>query len=328
MLQKNKTIPKILERYLDYLIAIKGCSVNTITAFSSDLMQFFSFIEKYKNIPVHIKDFTVFILSQVKESDIIAFLVYLNYSKDNSPYTRQRKITALKSFYKWLFSVFAATNNKKNPTFGLSSIKKVERLPKYLTLTQAKQIQNVFNLSNTRFPERNNAIISLFLSTGIRLSELININLGDIDFENNSVVIFGKNNKERIAYFSNYCKKELLLYIDSRNHDKTNLKADSPLFLNRLGKRIGVEAVENVCKKAYKLIGLENNGYTTHTLRHTAATIMYTYVKNDILLLKEFLGHSSLASTQIYTHLSNDKIREAVDKNPLNTFKREGSIWN
>lgn len=191
MAQEKSIIPKILEKYLSYLIAIKGCSQNTIVAFSSDLMQFFNFIKKYKSIPVSIKDFTIFILLQIQESDIIAFLVYLNYNKDNSPYTRQRKITALKSFYKWIFSIYPKTvHNRKNPTYGLTSIRKIDRLPHYLTLNQAKEIQNIFNLSNTRFPKRNNAIITLFLSSGIRLSELININIGDINFNTNSIIIF------------------------------------------------------------------------------------------------------------------------------------------
>lgn len=191
MAQEKSFIPKILEKYLSYLIAIKGCSKNTIVAFSSDLMQFFNFIKEYKSIPVSIKDFTIFILLQIQESDIIAFLVYLNYNKDNSPYTRQRKITALKSFYKWIFSIYPKTvHNRKNPTYGLTSIRKIDRLPHYLTLNQAKEIQKIFNLSNTRFPKRNNAIITLFLSSGIRLSELININIGDINFNTNSIIIF------------------------------------------------------------------------------------------------------------------------------------------
>lgn len=324
MLQQTKTIPKILEKYLNYLIAVKGCSVNTLKAFSSDLMQFFNFIEKYKEIPIPVSDFNIFVLLQIKEQDIIAFLVYLNHSRDNSPYTRQRKVTALKSFYKWLFSVFSKINSRENPTLGLSTIKKIERLPKHLTLSQTKEIQKIFKPSNTRFPERNNAIISLFLSTGMRLSELININLSDIDFENNSIVIFGKNSKERIVYFNSNCKQLLLKYIETRNSTENKLNSKAPLFLNKFGNRIGVEAVENICQKAYKLIGLDDLGYTTHTLRHTAATIMYIYVSNDILLIKEFLGHSSLASTEIYTHLSNIKIKEAVEKNPLNNYKRGG----
>nr|DAG39806.1 MAG TPA: SITE SPECIFIC RECOMBINASE XERD [Caudoviricetes sp.] len=131
---------------------------------------------------------------------------------------------------------------------------------------------------------------------------------------------FGKKSKERIVYFSNYCKEKILEYLNTR--DIRNIKDNKALFINRYGNRIGIDAVENICKKAYKLLKLDESYYTTHTLRHTAATIMYTYVKDDVLLLKEFLGHSSLASTQIYTHLSNNKIREAIENNPLNNYKR------
>lgn len=324
MLKQTKTIPKILEKYLNYLIGVRGYSINTIRAFSSDLFQFFNFIEKYKEVPIPVSDFNIFVLLQVKETDIIAFLVYLNYNRDNSPYTRQRKITALKSFYKWLFSIHPAIK-AKNPTLGLDSIKKIERLPKYLTLSQAKEIQKIFNPSNTRFPERNNAIISLFLSSGLRLSELINIDIGDIDFEDNSLVVFGKNSRERKVYFNKYCKESLLNYINTRKTNEKTTNCNSPLFLNRFGERVGIDAVEGVCEKAYKLAGLEDRGYTPHTLRHTCATILYTYVKSDILLIKECLGHVSLESTEIYTHISNSKIKDAVDRNPLNNYEREGS---
>lgn len=323
-----ENIPKILEKYLNYLIAVKGCSSNTIKAFRSDLMQFFNFIKFYKEIPVLAQDINVFILLQINESDIIAFSTYLNYNRDNSPYTRQRKISSLRSFYKWLFASFSVSNNKKNPTLGLTYIKKVEKFPKHLTLDQAKKILKAFNLSNTRFPERNNAIISLFLSTGIRLSELIGINLGDVNLEDKTIVVFGKNSKERIVYFNNDCRKFLIAYINTRHLSEGNIRLDSPLFLNKFKNRVGVDAIQNICKKAYKLIDVQDFGYTTHTLRHTSATIMYTYVKNDILLIKEFLGHSSISSTQIYTHLSNNDIREAVERNPLNNYKREGKKCN
>lgn len=321
MLEKNE-IPKILEKYLNYLIAVKGCSLKTKKEFSSDLMQFFNFIQKYKKIQIPIKEFNIFTVLEVKEADIIAFLVYLNYNRDNSPYTRQRKIVTLRSFYKWLFCVYSNTTKyQKNPTLNLDSIKKVERLPKYLTLNQAKKIQKIFNLSNTRYPERNNAIISLFLSSGIRLSELININLKDINFENNSIVVLGKNSKERTVYFNNYSKLLILEYIKLRNPTSKN----EPLFLNRFGDRIGTHAIECICKKAYKLIGVEDLDYTPHTLRHTAATIMYRYVEENILLIKEFLGHSSLVSTEIYTHVYNSKLKQAVERHPLNYYKKEGS---
>lgn len=317
MFDNKKEVSKIIENFINYLVCIKNYSINTAKAYLSDLILFSSFIKKYKNIPLEIKDFNIFVFLQIKESDIIAFLVYSNYSKNNCPYTRQRRVTSIKAFYKYILGLHPVIN-KINPTENLPQIKKDERLPKYLKLKQAKQIQTVFSKENTKFPERNNAIITLFLSTGIRLSELINIDINDINFDDNSITIFGKNSKERIVYFSSYCKEKLFEYLNTRVENDNRA-----LFINRWGKRVGVNAVENICERAYKLLGINNNGYTVHTLRHTSASIMYIYVANDVLLVKEFLGHASLASTQIYTHLNNNKLREAVDKNPLNNYEKK-----
>lgn len=322
MIQKNKTIPKILKSFLNYLSTVRGYSNNTIKAYCSDLMQFFTFMHHYKNIFVPVSDFNVFTLLQTKESDVIAFLVYLNFNKNNNPYTRQRKLSAIRRFFKWLLSTYPIENKTKNPVSNLESIKKVERIPKHLTLEQAKKIQDIFNFKNSMFPARNNAIISLFLATGIRLSELINMNLENINFENDSIVVLGKNNKQRTVYFHKYCKQKMLEYINVRYRSQKIIKLNSPLFINRYGKRIGIDAVEDICKNAYKLMELDGLGYTTHTLRHTAASIIYMYVKEDMLLLKQFLGHSNITTTQIYTHISNKNIKEALEKHPLNTYKR------
>lgn len=280
---------------------------------------FFKFIKEYLSIAIEIKDFNVFILLQVKETDIIAFLVYSNFKHDNSPYTRQKKLSAIRSFYKWLLSTYPSML-KENPAKDIPNIEKVVRIPKYLTLEQSKKNQEVFTLKNSKFPLRNNLIISLFLTTGLRTSELININLDDINFSNNTIRINkGKGNKDREIVFSNNCKEKLLNYIALRNNKKHKvLKLNEPLFISYQNKRIGIDGIEDICKKAYELMGLEKCGYTTHTLRHTAASLMYIYVKQDILLLKEFLGHSSINTTQIYTHICNEKVKEAVEKNPLN----------
>lgn len=323
MLFREKDVPKILKNYLNYLAGIKGYSINTLKAYCSDLMQFFNFIQNYKQISVPISNFNIFILLQVKESDIIAFLVFLNFIKNNNPYTRQRKLNSIRTFFKWLFFTYPSGYQRKNPASEIHSIKKILRIPKHLSLEQAKRIQNIFNLQNSNFHRRNNAIISLFLSTGIRLNELININLSDINFENNSIIILGKNDKERIVYFNKNCKQKILEYINERNRKEKVISLNSPLFINKYGKRVGADAVEDICSKAYKLIGLGGLGYTTHTLRHTAASLIYTYVQEDILLLKQFLGHRYVSTTQIYTHLSNNKIKEAVEKHPLSTYDKK-----
>ena len=272
-------------------------------------------------IPIKIKEFNIFILLNVKESDIVAFLVYLNFNKDNNPYTRQRKLSAIRRFYKWLLTT-NPTVEIENPTKKITNIQKVIRLPKYLSLNDAKRIQTIFTIKNSKNHIRNNAIISLFLNSGMRVGELINVKIQDINFNNNSIKIHGKGNKERIVYFSDSCKEKLIGYLKLRSRENKVIEINSPLFISyRNNTGLGIYGIEKICKKAYKLMGLEDRHYTTHTLRHTAASLMYIYVSQDILLLKKFLGHASITSTEIYTHIYNKELKEVVEKNPLNDLK-------
>lgn len=310
--------PSILNNFLYYLSGVKGFSFNTILAYNSDLNMFFYFIKEYLRIKLEVKDFNVFVLLHIKESDIIAFLVHSNFHCNNNPNTRQRKLCSIRSFYRWLLSTVPSFEID-NPAKNIGSMEKVDRLPKCLTLEQAKKIQTIFTLHNSQFPHRNNAIIALFLSTGLRVSELIHINLCDVNFDNSSIYIhYAKGNKQRVVYMNAFCKKQLKKYLSIRRKDNKVIDINEPLFLNRYHNRVGIDCIENICKKAFALIGLQNCGYTTHCLRHTATSLMYTYVKQDMLLLKKFLGHVSITSTQIYTHIFSQEVKNAVNNHPLN----------
>lgn len=319
MINYNNENPILLIDFLNYLNNIKSYSITTISEYKIDLMFFFRFIKNYCNIEIAIKDFNIFIFTNVKESDIIAFLVYLNYTKDDSASTRKRKLCSIKAFYKWLFN-FNPIGDIKNPTLDLPSIKDIKTLPHYLSLEKVKKIINVFNLKNSKFPTRNNTIISLFLNCGLRASELININLCDINLSDGYIRIFGKGHKERLCYLNNNIKKKLMEYLNIRINGKNIINTYEPLFLSYRKGRLNLRTVEKIVKDAYRLAKLEDRGYTTHTLRHTTATLIYQYVKPDILLLKEILGHSTVKSTEIYTHIHNNKIKEAFNSNPLNDF--------
>lgn len=262
------------------------------------------------------------ILVNVKETDIIAFLVHLNFSRDNKPSSRNRKLSAIRSFYKWLLYT-NPTIKKENPAKEILNNGKIFRIPKYLNLKQAQKIQSIFTLENSKFSARNNAIISLFLNTGTRASELINIDIQDIDFKNNSIIVHGKGNKERIVYFTDSCKEKLMRYLNTRFKNKGLINITEPLFLSRYNKRLGIDGIEDVCAKAYELMGLKDYGYTTHTLRHTTATLIYIYVAQDILLLKRVLGHQSISSTEVYTHVYDKQVKEAFNKNPLSNITKE-----
>ena len=208
---------------------------------------------------------------------------------------------------------------KENPMLSLPGIQQQIRLPKYLNLKDAYKIQNIFNISNSRFYIRDNLIITLFLQTGMRLSELVNININNINFDKKSITIIGKNNKERIIYLNDLCMKKLKEYINLRKNKTKIININEALFLNKNGQRLQQHGVEYICKKAFKLAGLEEYNYTTHSLRHTVATQLYIN-DIDLLVIKEILGHSSITTTEIYTHVHNLKVKEAVEKNPLSNF--------
>lgn len=192
MSYKNARNPQILNDFLDYLLKIKNYSPNTVKAYSSDLLCFFKFLKQYLAIPVKVKDFSIFLLLDVKEADVIAFLVYLNMYRNNTGCTRQRKLVAIRHFYEWLLRFDPTHFERVNPTKNIANIRMNERLPKVLTLAQAKSIQHVFSLDNSIYPLRNNMIVSLFLNTGLRLSELCNLNVCDVNLKDKFIQVVGK----------------------------------------------------------------------------------------------------------------------------------------
>lgn len=311
----NKENPKVLNKFLIYLRAIKNYSPRTISGYNLDLLTFFKFILEYLNLDIEIKDINIFILADIKESHIIAFLVYLNKVKNNSPETRNRILSAIKSFYKYLIIKYSYFKNKLNPAEHIKSAEHIIKIPKYLNLEDAKKIQKVFNKHNSRNPIRNNAIITLFLSSAMRLSELANINIKDINFDEKIIKIMGKGHKERFVYLTDSAINSIKEYLSYRS-----IVDVDTLFLNNKNKQLSIYGIERICNKAFKLVGLEEYGYTTHSLRHTAATYIYGETK-DILVVKEVLGHTSIMSTELYTHLKNDELKKAVEKNPLNNYK-------
>ena len=193
-------------------------------------------------------------------------------------------------------------------------------MPKYLSLEDSKKLLNVTYDDNDENKERDYAIITLFLNCGLRLSELVGINISNIDFSENRLTVIGKGNKERTIYLNNACVKALKDYMSVRptegvkNDSKASNKA---LFLSKRKERIGNRTVQYIVDRELMKAGLDTSKYSTHKLRHTAATLMYQYGKVDIRALQELLGHESIATTEIYTHVSNEQVRNAVESNPL-----------
>lgn len=308
--------PKILNDFLNFLLLIQNYSKETIKNYNSDLLIFLKFIIKYLELDMQVKDINIFILTSIKRSDIIAFMVYLNYERDNCFKTRQRKIASLKSFYKWIFNNYPSiTKYKENPTINIPAIKPAERLPKYLSLEKVKRISNVFNLSNSRNAIRDNTIITLFLNCGLRLSELSGINICNINFNKRTLNVIGKRNKERVVYLNKKTINSIKEYLSL----KKIIDYKGPLFTYGQNKRLSIYSIEKICHNAFKLANLSEYDYTVHSLRHTAAVNIYRHTK-DILVLKEFLGHVSVLSSEVYMHIDNDAVRNAVNSNPLNSY--------
>ena len=203
-----------------------------------------------------------------------------------------------------------------NPAQDLETPKLDKRIPKYLSLEESKRLLNVVNNSD-RNKERDYAIITLFLNCGMRLSELVGINIKDIDFSEEKLTVIGKGNKERTIYLNKACMKAINDLLLVRPHEGVKSDSRDALFLSERKERISNRTVQYIVKQELLKAGLDVNKYSVHKLRHTAATLMYQYGNVDIRALQELLGHESIATTEIYTHVSNEQVRNAVESNPL-----------
>ena len=209
---------------------------------------------------------------------------------------------------------------EQNPAMNLESPKLGKRMPKYLSLDDSKKLLEIANNTDDRNKERDFAILTLFLNCGIRLSELVGINIKDIIFSENKLNVIGKGNKERTIYLNKACVSAINSYLLVR--PKTGIKpgSEDALFLSERLERISRRTVQYIVKQELFKAGLDTNKYSVHKLRHTAATLMYQYGNVDIRALQELLGHESISTTQIYTHVNNEQVRHAVEDNPLANF--------
>ena len=329
------TNPEFLNDFLAYSSTILLKSQNTVKEYNYDIAHFLKFIkfkfnltniedeEKIKEISI--TDMDLEIVSKITLQDIHSFLAYLKTTYNSKPATLARKTASIRVFFKYL-----CNKMKKipiNPAQDLETPKLEKRLPKYLNLEQSKELLKVASASNGTGhgnhdnSERNFAMITLLLNCGMRLSELVGINISDIDFNDNKLNVIGKGNKERTIYLNNACVKALKAYLAVRPRDGIKYNSRDALFLSEQKKRISNRTVQYVVKNELKLAGIEKyDKYSVHKLRHTAATLMYKYGNSDIRALQELLGHESISTTEIYTHVDNDQVRNIVESNPLADF--------
>ena len=319
--------PDYLKDFLFYMETIKGRSPRTVDGYYIDLRSFIRFLMiknsvvssdlDYSEIKIDSADFSL--IKNATRQDAMEFLSEFQRNHDNQAKARSRKVSAIRSFYKYL--TVSAGKLIENPMLNLETPSLKKALPKFLTLEQALEL---LTHVETNFTERDYCIITLFLNCGMRLSELCGINISDI--HDNRLKLLGKGNKERIVYLNNSCLTAIDNYLAVLNSGEKIKRVDkNALFLNNRGQRIGPRRVEQIVEECLQKAGLGGMGISPHKLRHTAATLLYQDAGVDIRVLKELLGHESLSTTEIYTHVSNRQIEDASNKSPLKNVRQKKS---
>lgn len=327
---KTEENPEFLNSFLQYSLAYKHKSPNSVDQYNCDLNMFLRYMKYHFHLTdetdfnsIVISDFSIDQLAQITQEDIHSFISYISINRKCGPATCARKISTIRIFFRYLTIISHKLEN--NPAQNLETPKLNKRLPKYLTLEDSQKLLNISkNDDDNKNKDRDFAIITLFLNCGLRLSELISINISDINFDDFRLTVVGKGNKERAIYLNKACINAIKDYLNVRptNPKKDSKNSDKALFLSSLRQRISKRTVENVVTSELQKAGLDTTKYSTHKLRHTAATLMYKYGEVDIRALQELLGHQSISTTEIYTHVDNSQVRKAVEANPLANYKK------
>ncbi len=315
--------PEILQEFLGYLQTVKGKSPNTVQEYYTDLRTFFRYLKQKRNLvspevpftEIPISDITLDFLRKVTLTEVYEYMNYLTVVRKNKPASRSRKVSSLRTYFKYLTN--KVNKLESNPVEELETPKTRKSLPKYLTLEQALEL---LAKVDGPYAKRDYCILTLFLNCGMRLSELVGLNVTDVRGNSQTLRILGKGNKERIVYLNEACRDAIKNYLEVRPRD--GLVDRNALFISKQNKRISPKTVQYLVKKYLAQIDLDGAGYSVHKLRHTAATLMYQHGHVDIRVLKEILGHENLGTTEIYTHLSNQQMENAIQSNPLAKVKK------
>ena len=313
----------LIRDYLLYMQTVKGKSVKTVDEYFTDLRTFFRFIKVSKDIAspaeefenIKVDDVDIELIKTITLQDSYEFMNFLMRDRDNNASTRARKTSSLKSFFNYITVKKHLLD--KDPIKELEAPKRKKSLPKYLTLEQSIELLNAVD---GKHKERDYCIITLFLNCGMRLSELVGLNVTDIR-PDGTARILGKGNKERIIYLNSACVDAITEYLKVRPMD--GVVDRNALFISSHLKRMSPKTVQALVYKYLEKIGLDSQGYSCHKLRHTAATLMYQHGNVDIRVLKEILGHENLGTTEIYTHLNTTQMENAANSTPLSKIKQK-----
>lgn len=321
--------PRILLDFLVYHETIRGHSKNTVNEYFLDLRNFFRFLKLSRNLvprdteldEIDIMDIDIPFIQKISLIEVYEYLAFLsrdrirNKNAEDIQYglsatSRARKISSIRSFFKYL--TVKAHILEENPLADLDAPKIPKSLPRYLTLEESQRLLTAIDGKNRA---RDYCIICLFLNCGLRISEIVGLNLSDI--KGDSLRVLGKGNKTRIVYLNDACMQAIETYLNERKLIAAIDK--NALFLSNRRKRMSTDAVHAMVKKTLKAAGLDPSKYSSHKLRHTAATLMLSNGV-DVRTLQEVLGHDNLNTTQIYTHVDNTELRIAAASNPLASF--------
>ncbi len=314
-----KECPNYLNEFFTYQRVVKIKAERTLESYYIDLRLFLRYVKLTKgNIDpktpmneITISDVPLELVKSFTKLDILNYLSYVATERSNTAKTRHRKLASLKVFYKCLHRDLNLIPD--DPTKDVDYPKMHEHLPKFLTLDDSVKLLENMNTDDPYY-YRDYCIITLFINCGMRLSELVGLNMQDVNLDERTMRLLGKGNKERIIHINDACADSIIQYINEREPSPIEPNA---LFLSKRGTRITNRRVQQIVDNALKDSNLDNQGYSTHKLRHTAATLMYQHGNVDTLILKEILGHKSISTTEIYTHISNESVKEAMDASPL-----------
>ena len=295
----NTKEKEYLEGFKSYLSVEKNFSEHTLNAYCSDIVSFILWLNNTSVIDANFD----------KLREYLHFIQKFDYKKT----TIARKIASIRTFYKYLFRERFIDSN---PAISLSAPKKPKSLPKFLTVDEIEKILNNIKI-DTPAGFRNRVILELLWATGMRVSELSNLNFGDLNIEENEIRVFGKGAKERIVLISERAKEYLVQYIKTaRNllapgYDIGEINDNSPLFINNTGYRLQNKTIRNAINNVVEKIELPKK-VTPHIFRHSFATHL---IENgaDLRVVQELLGHAGISNTQIYTHISMKRLQEVYD---------------
>lgn len=324
-IENSNKNPEFLNEFLKYNAFINMHSNYTVDELFLDIRTFFRFLKfneqdytefntnNFKNIDISTIALTD--MNNITHKDIDNFLYFIRYSLDNSAKTRNRKVASLRKFFKYLDS-----NNliQSNPMLNVVSVKTEKRIPKHLTLNESKKLLSNTLKKENKYKNRNYAILCMFINCCIRLNELVQINLTDLKLDEKTLKIHGKGNMDRIIYLDDAVIESLNIYLSERKQIYS--KDRNALFLSNRSTRISRRTVQDIIKSELEEFNNDKNKFHTHSLRHTGATLLYNENDTDILIIKEILGHKSLASTEIYTHISSKKMKEYMENSTISSI--------